>query len=459
MTRPWSSVSALEALVSADLDLLSAASTRLSLHRGDVLTREGEASTDLYFLLSGRLAVFKGGSQTPVAEIAQGQPVGEVGFFGRMPRTATVVALRDSTVLQLSKERFDEISHTSPQIHRHIVASLARRLARTTDRSVAEAMPVRTLAVLPAGEGDAHLHLAAELRREWSSTRDATFLDATGIQQRFGAAGIDDESCTRWLNAAEAEIPLVVYVADGTLTPWTEKCVRQADALLLVGDSRLSPSRNRIEEYASRHHGSSHARLVLLHPSRSAAVSGTARWLKTRSVQMHHHATWGDIDDVKRLARFICGKATGFVAGGGGALGSAHLGVYRAFVESGWSFDVLGGSSVGAAMVAGLAIAADPDRVDEGTHNIFVRSRAFRRPTLPWFSLLDHTVFDRALLAEYGDVHIEDLWLPFFAVASDVSSGRQAVIRSGPVWLAVRASSASPGVLPPFFTGSGSRRG
>ncbi|MGE3842016.1 MAG: cyclic nucleotide-binding protein, partial [Vicinamibacterales bacterium] len=62
---------------------------------------------------------------------------------------------------------------------------------------------------------------------------------------------------------------------------------------------------------------------------------------------------------------------------------------------------------------------------------------------------------DRALLAEYGDVHIEDLWLPFFAVASDVSSGRQAVIRSGPVWQAVRASSAIPGVLPPFFTETG----
>lgn len=204
------------------------------------------------------------------------------------------------------------------------------------------------------------------------------------------------------------------------------------------------------------HHGAVNARLVLLHSSRSAAVSGTARWLNGRAVQMHHHTALDDTGDVKRIARFVRGRATGFVAGGGGALGSAHLGVYRAFAEAGWSFDLLGGTSVGAAMVAGLAMGASPDRVDVGTHNIFVRSRAFRRLTLPWFSLLDHTVFDRALQEEYGDVRIEDLWIPFFAVASDVSNGRPAIIREGPLWEAVRASSAIPGVLPPFFTDAGS---
>jgi NTE family protein len=106
-------------------------------------------------------------------------------------------------------------------------------------------------------------------------------------------------------------------------------------------------------------------------------------------------------------------------------------------------------------MTAALAYGVDPERVDEGTHNIFVRSRAFRRPSLPRYALIDHKVFDRALRAEYGDVLIEDMWKPFFAVSSNLCNGKPRIHRSGPVWQAVRASGSIPGVLPPFFTTEG----
>jgi NTE family protein len=102
-----------------------------------------------------------------------------------------------------------------------------------------------------------------------------------------------------------------------------------------------------------------------------------------------------------------------------------------------------------------LAYGLDPERVDDGTHNIFVRSRAFRRPTLPRYGLIDHKVFDRALRAEYGDVAIEDLWKPFFAVSSNLSDHKPRIHRRGLVWHAVRASGSVPGVLPPFFTNEG----
>jgi NTE family protein len=84
-----------------------------------------------------------------------------------------------------------------------------------------------------------------------------------------------------------------------------------------------------------------------------------------------------------------------------------------------------------------------------------VKSRAFRRPTLPRYGLIDHTVFDRALHAEYGDLLIEDLWRPFFALSSNLSRHRPMIHRRGPVWQAVRASGSIPGVLPPFFTAEG----
>ena len=69
---------------------------------------------------------------------------------------------------------------------------------------------------------------------------------------------------------------------------------------------------------------------------------------------------------------------------------------------------------------------------------------------------LDHKAFDRALARQYGhDCRIEDCWRPFAAVATNLSTHNLELIRSGSLWQAVRASSAIPGLLPPFYTPEG----
>jgi NTE family protein len=85
------------------------------LHRGDVLMREGEPSDALYFVISGRFVVEREGDGSPLAEIGQGQPIGEIGFFGNLPRTATVRALRDSNVLTITRTQFQKLSAVSPR--------------------------------------------------------------------------------------------------------------------------------------------------------------------------------------------------------------------------------------------------------------------------------------------------------------------------------------------------------
>jgi NTE family protein len=107
-------------------------------------------------------------------------------------------------------------------------------------------------------------------------------------------------------------------------------------------------------------------------------------------------------------------------------------------------------------MAAGFAKNLEAEDLELGTHEIFVRSRSFRRPTWPRYSLLDHKAFDRALADQYGhDCRIEDCWRPFAAVATNLSTHNLELIRSGLLWQAVRASSAIPGLLPPFYTPRG----
>jgi NTE family protein len=283
----------------------------------------------------------------------------------------------------------------------------------------------------------------------------AIFLTESEVTARYPGGSLDHPALTSWLSSVEAGSDFVFYLADPTLTEWTRKCVRQADVLLLSAKAGASTELNMGERFAFAIHPPSARRLIILHDARSAITSGTAAWLRNRDVFMHHHVALQDGADVQRLFRFLSGRAVGFVAGGGGALGSAHLGAYKAFSEAGADFDIMGGTSVGAAMAAALAYGLSPERVDEGTHNIFVKSRAFRRLTLPRYGLIDHKVFDRALQAEFGNVLIEDLWRPFFAVSTNLGNHSPKVHQHGPVWQAVRASGSIPGVLPPFFTSEG----
>ncbi|CAN7548280.1 patatin-like phospholipase family protein [Mesorhizobium sp. LjNodule214] len=441
------------------LETLAAESDRRVLRRGEVLVREGDPSDRFFIVLSGRFTVHKRDSTGSVAEIAQGELVGEIGFFADLPRMATVRAARDSIVLEISRNHFEKAAETLPGLREAVTTFLARRFANQSPSLSRLEKParIRTLAIIAAGGShNVSSTFVGHLRQAFGSVAHAQFVSRLDIDARFSGLPADDPSILNWLNELESETEFIVYVADEEPSEWTGVCIRQADSVLFLANASCSPQVNPSEELALSVHPPSTGRLVLVHESRSAAVSGTSAWLDRRpDIGHHHHVALLDGSDVERLVRFVSGKALGFLAAGGGSLGSAHLGVYKAFVEAGARFDYLGGTSSGAAMMAGFARGLDAKQIDRSTHNIFIKSRALRRPTLPRFALLDHKAFDRALRAEYGDVLIEDLWLPFFALSTDLSGRAPYVHRRGKLWQAVRASGSLPGVLPPFFTADG----
>jgi len=139
------------------------------------------------------------------------------------------------------------------------------------------------------------------------------------------------------------------------------------------------------------------------------------------------------------------------VLGGGAARGFAHVGVIRALEKERIPIDLVVGTSVGS--LIGAIYASDLDSFD-------LEWTAFK---LEKEDLLDYgvlTAFTGMGLAR-GDkleefvksrvkvANIEDLKIPFAAVATDLNWGKEVVIDKGPVARAVRASSAIPGVFQP----------
>jgi NTE family protein len=134
---------------------------------------------------------------------------------------------------------------------------------------------------------------------------------------------------------------------------------------------------------------------------------------------------------------------------------AAHTGLFKAMVERGLTFDIMGGTSGGSAMAAAFAMGVPPEQIVEATHEMFVRGKALRRYTWPRFSILDHTHFDRMLQMNYGGIDIEDLWIPYFAVSTSLSRRAVHCHRRGALWVAVRSSGSIPGLLPPYYTPEG----
>ena len=464
-----STVATFQGLSAGDLVALENQLEPIPVTRGIALVTEGDDADALFVVVSGRFAVEVGGDPEPVTEIGQGATIGEIAFFAGGKRTATVRAIRDSVVVRLSRPDFDDISQRSPAIWNAITATLASRLAAETRKSSAlhrsdcdhpRARPrPRTIAVIRAGGAAIPAAFMSMFCAVGNRDPATHFLSAEAIAGNLSCRGFDDPATTHELNDLEARYSTLVFFADDTLTAWSQRSIRQADEVLVVGTQPNGPigsavALNDLERFAASLPRPPAQRLVLVHP-RAGVGQGTRHWLNPRDAHMHHHLAPGSVADIERLWRFLRGEALGFVACGGGAYCAAHIGIYKAFRERGTSFDIFGGTSGGAAMAAAFAQDVSPDDIDARVHRMFIDGKALARYTLPRYSLLDHTHFDHHLMTEYGNVRIEDLWKPYFAVSADLSNYKTELHRSGPVWQAIRASASIPALLPPYYSADG----
>jgi len=167
----------------------------------------------------------------------------------------------------------------------------------------------------------------------------------------------------------------------------------------------------------------------------------------------------------------------GIALSGGGAKGLAHIGVLEALEEEGIKIDKIAGTSMGA-IVGGLyALNPESRWMKERAYNI-VSSDIFKSIGLEKFRETDEdTWFDRfrnrlksgmvmtesflkqAFIQEenvekifkelFKEKTFSDTALPFAAVALDLITGNDVIFKEGPLWRAVKASAAIPGIFPP----------
>jgi len=129
------------------------AMVRQDLTRGQMLVAQGGPSDSLFMVLHGALAVRRAGNLEPTAELRAGEVVGEIGFFANIPRTADVIAIRDTSVLALTRTAYQDLAKDAPAIVEALLAALARRFAKETARlTPVRASPrARTVTLIAGG--------------------------------------------------------------------------------------------------------------------------------------------------------------------------------------------------------------------------------------------------------------------------------------------------------------------
>jgi len=434
----------------------------LGIPGGHWLFRKGDEADGLYIVLRGRLRSLSDDGRV-LGEVHSGGYVGEMAMLTGAPRSASVVAVRDSTVARLSRKGFDKMVAACPASTMMLARTVAAR-AQSNINVGLRTDPFSTVCLFTDHTDDDALGFERRFLAELRGIGPTVDVGPESLpSSRWKTSGGDPTTETRawrlidttsrstmhaedaaWFDAVETSSRFVVYRCHLDNPEWTGLCLRRADLVLVA--IRPDQVASVASAVAATPKGNLAATDVVLLQKSEALVTPDLR--ATTTFRHVHHVRCGSARDVARTVRLLAGRATGLAFSGGGRRGAAHLGALRAVQESGIAIDLVAGTSAGA--IVGAMAALEMDWRDGLRHvHLLGRMPAWRDVGPPIIALLSGRSLSSTLRTIFGDVLVDGTPIPFLPVCAAVECGEVFVPDRGPLWLALRASASLPGIFPP----------
>jgi len=468
------------------------------IESGRALYRQGEEADCTYVVLSGRLrsVLNRNGNRELAGEYGRGELCGIIETLTGAPRSTTLLAVRDTEVAKLPAGLINNIKLRHPVVVSRLISLLGKRLLslqqpgiavsdQTTDSS--RSTSFSTVALVGVTPGIPLSVIAHELVFCLNSIGPAKRISPDVIRATLGPSALDpgnDYKLSAWLGSQEDQHRIVVYQADSMerLTSWTQQCIRHADCILILAwahaDYKVSSFEEKLETVSLR----TTKQLVLLHSEDTELPKNTSKWLEGRSwISGHYHVkipsrlrkqrrehklsehyrnliaegAKPDIhSDIARLSRMLTGTSVGLVLGGGGARGCSHVGMIKSILEAGIPIDRVAGVSIGAFMGALYCQERDVGKMTVKArsfcHKMGEKWRLIVDLTYPYTSMLSGFGFNTLIEEVFTDTQVEDLWLPFFTITTDISVSSMRVHEMGSTWRYVRGSMSLASYMPPI---------
>ena len=485
----------------AALPAIARAATRVAVTKGETLFEAGSAGDAIFVVRSGLIQIVSAAAlgNQPLAEAARGEHLGEMAVLTGEPRAASAVAVVESVLYALPGALVRELFRAHPELWARLSLGLMRNL-QTQGRCTARGL--RTCAVVGSGAAaDRSFVLTLALAEELAALghEPVAVLDCVPAAPAVGAAepaalpgafsevtqtlrrlvtpgsaqSLERATVVRLGADCPADAPVADLVAElrrrharvlvhATL-PWSAIAARgiaQCDALCWVandGDDDDGARTAALADLATHVRTPVTPRVLALTTGSVPPAATNPQNASRRLVPVGSDADPGAAfagaptrRALRAFARELAGRRTALVLGAGGAKGFAHVGALRAFERHGVEFDAVAGTSIGAIVGALVAMGWTASTVEALFMGIAGN---------PWKTLFDLRVPTEAffrskkkseLIAQYcKGIHIDRMNLPFFAVAGDLTALTPVVFQSGPLDLALDATSAIPTVFRP----------
>ncbi|XP_016067253.1 PREDICTED: patatin-like phospholipase domain-containing protein 7 [Miniopterus natalensis] len=414
----------------------------MEVEAGRAVYRQGDKSDCTYIVLSGRLrsVIRKDDLKKRLAgEYGRGDLIGVVETLTHQPRATTVHAVRDSELAKLPAGALTSIKRRYPQVVTRLIHLLGEKILGSLQQGAAAghqfglhstgskwdsgnpASNLSTVAIMPVSEDVPLTAFALELRHALSAIGPVLLLTSDNIKQRLGSAALDsihEYRLSSWLGQQEDIHRIVLYQADSTLTPWTQRCIRQADCILIVGLGEQEPTVGEV---------------------RCPGVSGFCGEVGRAGLRMR---LWVPVEAL------TAASAPGWHRG------CAQVGIIRALTECGIPVDMVGGTSIGAFMGALYAEERSYSqiriRAKQWAEDMTSMMKTMLDLTYPITSMFSGAGFNSSVCSVFKDRQIEDLWIPYFTITTDISASAMRVHTDGSLWRYVRASMSLSGYMPPL---------
>jgi NTE family protein len=482
---------------------------------GADLLEAAQPTPGLYVIRTGTAAAIvtdAAGAEREVATLGRGECLGEMSLISGEPCSATVRAITEIEAWFIETSQFVDLVEHQPELWRNLGRILSHRLVRTS-RYVGASTESNLIALAtdlpPTTEAAVALAVAESLERQAGKRTlvvdahqqehttvvgsalmrlpgfgaviaDRTLLSAHEKASNNTAAGTkvcsvtDDEhpsisegdalaaldwlrplyDCvivtgwherenlsTLWHERSRA-ITAVVGEPSTTIPPWLDALLRLPDTArkleiaVLTADGDASRLVQEIEDLRDK----AVVRLNITSAALDAISFGPDAIDKTPGLR----------EAIDRLARLIGELEVGIALGAGAAKGFAHVGVLKVLQETNVPIDYIVGCSIGAVVGSQLAYGVPLDEIARSMRGV---DKKVMRWTIPLRSVWSNRGLKELLSGPGGRVRFRDLNTPFAAVATDVATGREVVLRKGIVWRAVMASTSVPGIFPPVVRG------
>jgi len=423
-----------------------------TLNDSEILFNEGDAGDSCYIVMSGRAEAIKNygkDNEIILGELKKGDIIGDMALITGEKRSATIKASKLSRLIYISKKSFDKVMYNNPKALMEVSKALINRLKYKDPKDTLNKNIIVGIVSLINDKNTQNFFTT--LNNSLKSFGSIEDLNEITINLDSDKENLDFDILLE--NIISNNDFLILHSVDTNNLKWKKNIIKYSDQVIILGDpvklNNISNEESEIFDNYSKIKPNKFW-LVLNHNEDTIIPSKTKKIISIRNGIKTFHVKNNNSNDIRRLARFITKQTIGLTLGGGGAKGFAHYGIYKAMNELNIPIDVIGGTSAGAIIASQIALGYSLNEIININKKVNAL-KMFKEYGFPYMSLIKSYKVEQAAKISAGDSDIEDLWIPFFAPATDLTNSKLLVFDKGPLWEAIRSSGALPGIVLPHF--------